>query len=185
MTDEKLVELYFSRSEQALSGTADEYGKYALYIADNILDVREDSEEVVNDAYASLWDTIPPQKPRSLKAYLAKTVRNLALDRLRRNNAHKRGGGVVAQALDELKEAASPDSPESELDAKQLAGLINGFAETLEKKQRIVFVKRYWYLCSSEQIAQECSMTVSDVNTTLYRTRKKLKSYLEQEGYGL
>ena len=185
MNDEKLIELFFSRSEQALTETAAEYGRYALYIADNILEVREDSEEVVNDAYASLWDTIPPQRPRSLKAYLAKTVRNLALDRHRRNGAAKRGGGAVAQALDELKEAASPDSPENELDAKQLSGLINGFVETLAKKQRIVFVKRYWFLCSSEQIARECSMTVSDVNTTLFRTRQKLKSYLEQEGYGL
>ena len=72
MNDEKLIELFFSRSEQALTETAAEYGRYALYIADNILEVREDSEEVVNDAYASLWDTIPPQRPRSLKAYLAK-----------------------------------------------------------------------------------------------------------------
>lgn len=185
MQDNELVELYFQRSEQAIAETADKYGKYCLYIADNILRSRQDSEETVNDAYAALWKTIPPQKPENLKAYLARTVHNIALDRIRKRNADMRGSGVVAEVLDELKEAATSATPETELDASVLGELINGFIGQLEKKQRIIFIKRYWFMCSSKQISEECSVSVSDVNTTLHRTRLKLKKYLEQEGFSV
>lgn len=183
MQDEELIKLYFERNEQAVSETAAKYGKYCLYIADNILSSPEDSEETLNDTYAALWNTIPPQKPQSLKAYIAKTVRNLSLDRIRKQSADKRGSGAVAEVLDELKESASCDSPEREYDAKLLGRLINGFVEKLDKKQRVIFVKRYWFLCSSKQIADECGLSVSDVDTTLHRTRQKLKNYLEKEGF--
>ena len=185
MQDNELVELYFQRSEQAIAETADKYGKYCLYIADNILCSREDSEETVNDAYAALWKTIPPHRPENLKAYLARTVHNIALDRIRKQNADMRGSGGVAEVLDELKEAATSATPETELDASVLGELINGFIGQLEKKQRIIFVKRYWFMCSSKQISEECGVSVSDVNTTLHRTRLKLKKYLEQEGFSV
>ncbi len=185
MQDNKLVELYFQRSEQAIAETADKYGKYCLYIAGNILCSREDSEETVNDAYAALWKTIPPQKPENLKAYLARTVHNLALDRIRKQNADMRGGGVAAEVLEELKEASTGSTPDTELDSKLLGDLINRFIGQLEKKQRIIFIKRYWFMCSSKQISKECCVSVSDVNTTLHRTRLKLKEYLEQEGFSV
>ena len=184
MQDNELLQLFLKRSEQAISETADKYGKYALYIADNILPSREDSEECVNDAYVSLWNTIPPAKPASLKAYLARTVRNISLDRLRKNDAKKRGSGVLGEVLDELKEAAA-DTPETVSDANHLADLINGFVAGLEKQQRIVFVKRYWYLSPSKQIARECDISVSAVNTMLHRLRQQLKNYLEKEGYNI
>lgn len=184
MQDNELLQLFLKRCEQAISETADKYGKYALYIADNILPSREDSEECVNDAYVSLWNTIPPAKPASLKAYLARTVRNISLDRLRKNDAKKRGSGVLGEVLDELKEAAA-DTPETVSDANHLADLINGFVAGLEKQQRIVFVKRYWYLSPSKQIARECDISVSAVNTMLHRLRQQLKNYLEREGYNI
>ncbi len=182
MQDNELIQLFFDRNEQAISETSEKYGRYCLYIADNILPTHEDSEECVNDAYTALWNTIPPEKPESLKAYIARIVRNAALTMLRKNKAKKRGSGVLEEVLDELKEAAT-DSPESITDAKLLSELINGFVAGLEKQQRVIFVKRYWYLSPSKQIARECEMSVSAVNTTLHRLRQQLKNYLEQEGF--
>lgn len=182
MKDNELIQLFFDRDEQAISSTAEQYGKYCMYIADNILPSREDSEECVNDAYVTLWNTIPPHNPESLKGYLARVVRNAALSMLRKINAKKRGSGVVDEIIDELSEAET-DTPESITDAKMMGELINGFVEGLEKQQRIIFVKRYWYLCPSKQIAKECDMSVANVNMTLHRLRQQLKKYLEREGF--
>ena len=184
MEDNELIKLFKDRKEQAISETANKYGKYCLYIADNILPNREDSEECVNDAYVTLWNTIPPQEPQCLKGYLAKVLRNAALSMLRKLNAKKRGSGVVEEIIDELREAET-DSPESITDAKLLSELINGFVAGLEKQQRIIFVKRYWYLCPSKQIAKECDMSVAAVNMALHRLRQQLKKYLEQEGFNI
>ena len=182
MQDNELLQLFLDRDEQAISETANTYGRYCLYIADNILPSREDSEECINDAYVTLWNTIPPQKPESLKGYLAKVLRNGALSMLRKLNAKKRGSGAVEEVIDELREAET-DSPESITDAKLMGELINGFVCGLEKQQRIIFVKRYWYLCPSKQIAKECDLSVGHVNVTLHRLRQQLKNYLEQEGF--
>ncbi|MBP1538203.1 MAG: sigma-70 family RNA polymerase sigma factor [Ruminococcus sp.] len=182
MQDNELLKMYFDRNEQAISETAEQYGRYCMYIADNILQNRQDSEECVNDAYVTLWNTIPPQKPQSLKAYLAKVLRNAALSMVRKHNAKKRGSGAVDEIIDELREAET-DTPESITDAKMMSELINGFVKGLEKQQRIIFVKRYWYLCPSKQIAKECDLSVGNVNMTLHRLRQQLKNYLEQEGF--
>ena len=182
MQDNELLQLFFDRNEQAISRTSEKYGRYCMYIADNILPSREDSEECINDAYVTLWNTIPPKKPESLKAYLAQVLRNAALSMLRKQNAKKRGSGVVEEIIDELSEAET-DTPESITDAKLLGELINGFIAGLEKQHRIIFVKRYWYLCPSKQIAKECDMSVAAVNMTLHRLRQQLKDYLEQEGF--
>ena len=182
MQDNELLKMYFDRNEQAISETAEQYGRYCMYIADNILQNRQDSEECVNDAYVTLWNTIPPQKPQSLKAYLAKVLRNAALSMVRKHNAKQRGSGAVDEIIDELREAET-DTPESITDAKMMSELINGFVKGLEKQQRIIFVKRYWYLCPSKQIAKECDLSVGNVNMTLHRLRQQLKNYLEQEGF--
>ena len=184
MKDNELLQLFLDRDERAISETSEKYGRYCFYIADNILPTRQDSEECVNDAYVTLWNTIPPQKPESIKGYLAKVLRNAALPMLRRQNAKKRGSGIVEEIIDELSEAET-DSPETITDAKMLSELINGFVEGLEKQQRLIFVKRYWYLCPSKQIAKECDMSVAAVNMALHRLRQQLKKYLEQEGFNI
>ena len=184
MEDNELIQLFTERKEQAITETAEKYGRYCMYIADNILPSREDSEECINDAYVTLWNTIPPQRPESLKGYLAKVLRNGALSMLRKLSAKKRGSGVVEEVIDELREAET-DSPESITDAKLLGELINGFVESLEKQQRIIFVKRYWYLSPSKQIAKECDMSTAAVNMALHRLRQQLKKYLEQEGFNI
>lgn len=183
MDDKKLVELFLGRSEKALAETTNKYGAYCRYIAGNILTDEQDREECVQDALTAAWNSIPPQKPSSLKAYLARLTRNIAINCIARQRAQKRGGDARQIALDELRECALPDTPETQLDAKLLKELIDRFLRTLSKKQRTVFLKRYWLLCSTETIARECAMSVSAVNTMLSRTRKQLKSYLIEEGF--
>ena len=183
MDDKQLVELFIRRDENALSETKDKYGTYCRYIADNILDDKLDSEECVQDTLTAAWNSIPPQKPKSLKAYLARLTRNNALNRLKRQSAQKRGGDAKQLVLDELRECSLPETPETQLDVKLLKELIDHFLQTLSKKQRTVFLKRYWFLCSPEKIARECAMSVRAVNTMLFRTRKQLKKFLTEEGF--
>ena len=183
MDDKELVLMYEARDESVFSKTLEKYGRYARFISDNILSDERDGEECVNDALLAVWNSIPPNKPDSLKAYIARLVRNTALDRIRKQSADKRRADRLSDALGELEECAGGTTPEEELDAKQLKELINCFVGTLEKKQRIAFVKRYWYLCTPAQIADDLDMKVNAVNVMLHRTREQLKAYIKKEGY--
>ena len=183
MEDKEIIKLFFNRDESALSHTDKCYGRYARFIAGNILPSPEDSEEAVNDAYVSLWQSIPPKKPESLKAYLARAVKNISLDKLRRQNASKRCPWQMTCALEELSEClADNNTPESELDKRLLGEAVERFVTGLDKKSRVIFLRRYWYLCSIEEIASSEKMTKGSVKTALYRLRLKLKEQLEREG---
>lgn len=184
MDDKNIVELFWGRSEDALKETQSKYGKYCTSIAVNVLDSREDAEECVNDAYLRLWNAIPPARPSSFKAFLGKIVRNLALDRYDERMAAKRFNSSVELALYELEECLpSNDAPLS--DEYALRTAINGFLATLPQKTRIIFMRRYWYLCSVGEIAESMRMSESNVKVTLLRTRQKFKEYLEKEGIGI
>ncbi|MBR1393185.1 MAG: sigma-70 family RNA polymerase sigma factor [Ruminococcus sp.] len=185
MDDRELTGLFLARDEAAVAETENKYGAYCRYIARSILSSEEDCEECTADALAALWNSIPPEQPDSLKAYLARTVRNLALNRVRAEKAEKRGGLALPEAAAELSELCSDESVEEELDAREMKRCIDGFASSLPKKQRQVFVLRYWYLCPIEQIASETGMTANAVTVALHRLRKKLKKHLESEGYEL
>ena len=102
MDDSRIIELYFQRKEQAISATAVKFGNYCMKIASNILRDERDAEEAVSDAWMDAWDTIPPTRPRSLKAYLGTLTRRRSLDRYDALTAQKRGGGQVEIALEEL-----------------------------------------------------------------------------------
>lgn len=184
MDDRQIVALYERRDEAAISATAEKYGKYCTAIAENILADRRDAEECVNDAYLRVWNSIPPQKPRSFKLFLARVVRNIALDKLRKNSRLKRGGGEVTVAIDELGDIASDiTSPEDELAAKELVKSINNFLLSLSQRDRSIFVRRYFYVETAEKIANEYGISQNAVLKVLSRTRQKLKKYLESEGY--
>ena len=185
MQDKQLIELFFERDEKALAQTKEKYGTYCRYIASNILHDESDCEECVQDALQAAWDSIPPQNPMSLKAYLARLTRNNALNRIKRQAAQKRGSNAKQLALDELSDCAVPDTPETEFDEKLLRELINRFVQSLSRKQRTVFIKRYWFLCTPEQISRECAMSVNAVNTMLSRVRRQLKEYLSKEGFDI
>lgn len=186
MNDKKLKELFFNRDEEALRQTDILYGSYCRYIAMNILKNEQDCEEAVNDAYIRLWDTVPPNEPQSIKAYLARVVKNTALDMARKRHADKRGGGEYALALEELTECTSGSgSPEDDIEGTILKESIERFLKKQKADARIIFIKRYWYFCSISEIANELGKTGSSVKVTLMRLRQALKKQLEQEGFDI
>lgn len=180
--DQKIIELYFCRSEQALMETAVKYGRYCTSIAYGILGSREDAQECVSDAYLTAWNAIPPRRPADLGTYLGKITRNLSIDRLRTRNRDKRGGGEVPLALEELEEVvAGSDSPENEAVRKELVAGLNRFLSELTRQERYVFVRRYWYLDSLGDIAEKTGFSGSKVASMLYRLRGRLKKQLIKE----
>ena len=183
MNDQEIVRLYFDRNQQAISETGRKYGSYCYTIAWNILYNREDSEECVNDTYMDTWNAIPPARPLSLKAFVGKITRNNALNRYEKAHAGKRGGGETPLCLDELSECVSGQDEMKDLeDYEHLVTCLNQFLSLLKKDQRIIFVRRYWYLSSIQEISRDYGMSESKVKVTLLRTRKKLRDYLRKEG---
>jgi RNA polymerase sigma-70 factor (ECF subfamily) len=186
MDDTKIIDLYWARSENAISETATKYGKYCRTIAYNILRNNEDSEECVSDTYLRAWEAMPPQRPRRLQAFLGKITRNLSLDRYKRLSAEKRGGGEVPVALDELLECIpAENSTEKAIEDIALTESLNRFLGTLSTESRRIFLRRYWYLTPVKEIAKEYSIGESKVKMSLLRSRKELKQFLEKEGITL
>lgn len=185
MQDHEIVALYWERSENAITETNSKYGAYCRKIARNIVSTEEDSEECINDTYLSAWNSMPEERPSLLGPYLAAIVRNHALTLYRKLHSIKRGSGQTALALDELTEVAGTSSTEDIVDLNLLSGHINGFLAGLSTNDRIVFVRRYFYVDSLSEIADELSMSESAVKSLLFRLRQKLKNCLMQEGYEL
>ncbi len=186
MEDEKIVQLYFDRNEQAISETDNKYGNYCNSIARNILGNREDAEECVNHTYLNTWNSIPPHRPKMLSTFLGKIVRNLAFNRYKHNTAEKRGGSEVALVLDELAELiSSADDVEKAVEQKELTVLINDFLGGLSSEKRNIFVCRYWYADSVSEIANRFGMTQAAVSMSLQRLRTKLRDYLIIRGYAI
>lgn len=181
MTDEKILDLYFSRKEEAIAETAAAYGRSLMTLSNRILENFQDAEESVSDTYLKTWDTVPPQRPGHFFGYLAKLCRNFALGRLDWRNAAKRGAPVVS--LTEEMEACIPDeSRERQIEGRELGRILNRFLESLPREARMIFLRRYWFADSITEIAERYSITESKVKTTLHRTRSRLRNYLAQEG---
>ena len=180
MEDEKIVEMYWARSEDAIKETEKKYGSYCRRIAMNILSNELDAEECVNDTYLKAWEAMPPHRPERLSAFLGKITRNVSLNRYARDRAQKRA--PIAEAVYEEIAELIPDESGDPSSDTELAEAINRFLGSLNAKSRIIFVQRYWYLCSVKDIAKNRSLSESDVKVTLLRTRKKFKEYLEKEG---
>ena len=183
MDDRQIIELYNERSEAAISATADKYGKYCYSVAYHILYNEQDSEECVNDTYLRTWETIPPQCPVNLPAFLGKITRNLALNRYRYYVREKRGCGQIPLVLDELQECVpAVNSTEQAVEEKHLVEVLNRFTHELPVEKRMMFVRRYWYLSSIGEIAEDFEISEGKVKMTLLRIRNKLKQTLEKEG---
>ena len=184
MTDQEIIGLYWDRDEQALSQTERTYGGYCRSIAWNILKNRQDTEECVNDTWLRAWNAMPPQKPAILSVFLGTITRNLSLDRWRNATAKKRSAGQLQRAFDELEHCVSAGvSLEDRITQTDLSRLLDRFLQSLNQKDRCVFVRRYWYTDPIYDIAYRYRMTESAVKVSLHRSRNKLKSLLEQEGY--
>lgn len=186
MDDQNLIELYWQRSENAISETAAKYGCYCFQIAYNILASNEDSEECVNDTYFKIWKSIPPTRPNKFSAFIGKITRHIALNRYAYLTAEKRGGSNIPLALDELRDCL-PDhkTPVQILEEKELGVAINRFLHGLSSESRKIFLQRYWCLASIKDISVMYGITESKVKMTLLRTRNKFKRFLEKEGIAI
>jgi RNA polymerase sigma-70 factor (ECF subfamily) len=180
LEDERIIELYFERSEDAIKETKIKYNSYCTKIAYNILASFEDTEECVSDTYMHTWNAIPPSKPNDLKAFIGRITRNLSLNRLKANSAKKRG--EIALILDELQ-ISSLETPYDEVEKKMVADSITRFLQTLAPVKQQIFVLRYWYFESISAISQKTGWKKASIKSELYRLRSKLKSHLEKEGF--
>ncbi len=184
MEDNRIVDLYWQRNESAINETATKYGKYLHSISFHILSNDEDAEECVNDTYNDAWQSMPPHRPSILSTFLGKITRRISIDLWRKHSADKRGGGEVALALDELDECVSGNSNvENEIERQELQQKLNAFLMGLPRLERQVFMCRYWYMDSVSDIAKQFDFSESKVKSMLFRTRNKLRTMLEKEGY--
>lgn len=183
MNDNKIVDLYWEHSETAISETSNKYGKYCHYISYNILHNDEDAKECVNDTYLHAWNAMPPHRPNQLSTFLGKITRNLSYNRYKGYVAKKRGLGQTDLVLSELEECVpSSEDIDQIVDEMVLVEAINVFLASLSQIKRIVFIRRYWYLSSIKEIAEQYSMNENKVKSMLFNARHKLKNYLEKEG---
>lgn len=182
MEDIKIIERFWQRDETAIEQAKARYGGYCYTIALQILNNREDAAECENDTYFRVWESIPPDRPEHLRAYMGAVTRRLALDRWRTYHADKRGGGRMALSLEELGECVPAYSRVEELaERDELSRLISDFLRSLPRTEGDLFIRRYWYLDSIEGIADRYNFSESKVKMTLMRTREKLREYLEKE----
>lgn len=179
MEDQLIIKLFFERSESAIAELSAKYGAVCERIAYRILGDERDAEECVNDACLVVWDSIPPEEPDPLQAYVYRIVRNLSLKKYHYNTAQKRNSYYDA-ALEEIADCLeSRQSVEGELEYRELIGEVNAFLGTLKQKDRVIFIRRYWYLESVSDIADSLGLSRNSVTVNLHRTRKKLRKYLQ------
>ena len=180
MKDSEIIELYFARSEDAITETDKKHGSFCRSVTFGILGSREDSEECVNDTYLALWNHIPPDEPENLPAYMIQILKNRARDRLRAQNALKRSAENV-----ELSDVLSSSIPNPSLNTEEDAILaasdvLNRFLRGLPKEKRILFVLRFWYEKSIEEIAETLGFSVAKTTKTLYRLKDAFKKALRE-----
>lgn len=184
MEDAQIIAALFDREEAAITAISRTYGSYCTAVARRILTSSEDVEEVLNDTWLRVWNSIPPHTPGNLKLYLARITRNLSCDRFRSQSREKRGSGNTVLALEELSECLPASGhPGEHLEAEVLQLEINRFLSGLPERDRQVFLLRYFYIEPLDAIAKRYCIRQTLVRTILSRTRKKLKQHLEQEGF--
>ncbi len=178
MDDEKIIKLFFERSEEAIKKLGEKYGCVFYAVSYNILNNRQDAEECVNDAYWGTWNAIPPAKPNPLLAFVCKIVRNISLKRYEQNTAVKRNS-IYDVAMEELQDClASSTAIEDEVVASELTRIIESFLDSLSTENRVIFMRRYWFSDPYADIAKRVGLTEKNVSVRLTRIRKELREYL-------
>lgn len=178
--DEKIIEMFFGRSEQGIRELDIKYGKVCHKLSYNIVNSRQDAEECVNDAYLGAWNAIPPAKPDPLLSYICKIVRNISLKIYYRKEAAKRSSTYTI-AMEEIKACiADPTTVEAEIEARELARIIESFLDTLTVENRVIFMRRYWFSDSCKDIAEFVGLSEKNISVRLSRIRQKMKSYLAE-----
>ncbi len=185
LEDSKIIELFFERSEKAITVLSEKYGLLCFKVANNILNNRLDAEECVNDTYLGVWNTVPPQNPKPLISYLCRIVRNLAIMKYHSNTALKRNS-IYDVALNELENCfAASENVADEFDAKLTAEIIDRFLLSLDRESRVMFVRRYYYADDISDIAKLFKISNHNVSVKLSRIRERLKKHLIKEGVSL
>lgn len=180
MNDSEIIALFFQRSETAIGETEKKYGALCHSVAWNLLHSQEDAKECVNDTWHGLWNAIPPHRPEKLGPFAARITRNLAMKRLAHQNAEKRQ--AVTVSFEELSQCIPDEKTvEQALEGRELTKLLDAFLDTLEAEDRNLFLRRYWFFDSIRELASRFGITQNHVKIKLYRMRKALKQYLEQE----
>ena len=183
MNDEKIIKLYFDRSEDAITETDRKYGGACRSVAYNILGSREDTEECTNDTYMEVWEAIPPKRPAKLGAFVVSIARHLALNMYTASNRIKNGRGYSSVDFDEIAECLpAKESVESEIDDKTVLDAVERFLTTLSREKQIMFVRRYYYGSTYGEIADDLKTNEDRVRMTLKRIRENLRKFLEKEG---
>ena len=176
--DEKIIDLFFARDQQGIRELDMKYGKICHNLSYNIVNNRQDAEECVNDAYLGAWNAIPPARPNPLLSYLVKIVRNISLKIYWRKEAAKRSSHYTI-ALEEIEACiAAPNTVEAEIEAKELARIIESFLDTLTTENRVMFMRRYWFSDSYKDIAEFVGLSEKNISVRLTRIREKMKQYL-------
>ena len=176
--DEKIIEMFFARSEQAIQELDIKYGKICNHFSYNIVNNRQDAEDCVNEAYLGAWNAIPPAKPNPLLSYILKIVRNTSLKVYWHNDAAKRSSRYTI-ALEEIESCiAAPSTVEDEIEAKEVARIIESFLDTLTLENRVIFMRRYWFSDSYKEIAEFVGLSEKNISVRLTRIREKMKKYL-------
>ena len=183
MNDAQIVDLFWRRSEQAVPEAASKYGSYCFSIARRMLDSCEDAEECVNDTWLGAWNAIPPHRPQRLSLFLGKITRRCALGMLRRENRLKRGGGTVTLAYEELADCLPDADAEKMEDSLALRDLLQRFLDSLPQMEKELFLARYWFFASVEELHERTGFSAGKIKSMLYGTRKKLVKFLSMEGY--
>lgn len=182
MEDLQIIDLYWKRDEAAITETEKKYGTFCHKIAENILSADEDAKECVNDTYYQAWNAIPPQCPENLRAWLGKVVRNIAINRWNSSHTKKRYAGMTA-LLSELEECLpAARTVEREIEEKEVSLCINTWLRSLDRDDRILFVRRYWNGDSLGELAEEWQIQPARLAQRMYRLRQKLRAALEKEG---
>lgn len=178
MLDEQIIELFFNRSGNAIDELDKKYGKVLHKLSYNILNDRLDVEECLNDSYLGVWNTIPPERPNPLLTYVCKIVRNISLKRYHSKTALKRNSTYDIAMSEVENYILAPNSVESEIEAKELAALIENFLDTLSVENRVIFMRRYWFSDTYKEIADRVGMTEKMVSMRLTRIRRQMREFL-------
>ncbi|MCR5808787.1 MAG: sigma-70 family RNA polymerase sigma factor [Clostridiales bacterium] len=182
MDDKGIIELFFARSEEAIAMLSSKYGGMLFKLAMNVLDDRRDAEECVNDAYLGVWNAIPPARPDPLSAFVSRIVRNISVDRFRRNSAAKRKSNYAA-CLEELENGlCSGKDPGEEMDEAALSGLIDEFLDKQNEGNAALFVRRFWHMESYGELARRSGVKEGAIRTRISRMKAELRAFLTERG---
>lgn len=184
LCDSEIIELYWSRDENAIKETDAKYGKYLFTVSMNIVHDKEDCGECLNDTYLGAWNSIPPARPNALKAFLTVIIRRISVNKYNSKSKKRAVPAEMTVCIDELDSFLTDGSDVYKiLDSEKLRRVLNSFVGSLSKRRRFIFISRYYFAESIESISKELGKSKSTVNKELASIRKELLSALEREGY--